>query len=108
MIGYRIGMMYRPSSRSMSEWQMPTERAATSTSSSPISGTGSSATLGRPCCVNCSAFIAMSFPVARSAARVDEHLHLIAGRRQERLEALRDDIRQRDLRGHDLLDGELA
>ena len=40
----------------MSEWQTPTERAATSTSSSPISGMSSSATRATPSSWYCSAF----------------------------------------------------
>src|ERR1041384_3154878 len=46
----------------------------------------------------------MSFLRCGSTARVDEHLDLVAGRRQQGHEALLDDVVDRDLRTHDLLD----
>ena len=51
----------------MSEWQTPTDRAATSTSSSAISGTGSSSTSGAPRPANRSAFMCFSFWVISCA-----------------------------------------
>src|SRR6185503_3678189 len=94
-------MMYRPSYSSKSEWQIPTFRERTSTSSGAISGTSMSRTAARCGCSNTSAFI------SSHSSLVDQHLDLVGFARCE----LRKDVgrviepgRPRD----DSLDGQVA
>src|SRR5215813_7726683 len=64
-------MMYRPSYSSKSEWQMPTFRERTSTSSAAMVGTSRSRTSAR-----CGSSKTRAFMAARSSL-IDEHLDLV-------------------------------
>src|SRR3954469_5631139 len=87
----------------MSEWHTPTDLAATSTSSSVISGTGSSSTLATPWSMYCSAFTRPTSLLFASAG-LDQDLDLVTRRVEERLEAGLHDVIHPDLGGDDLLD----
>src|SRR6185295_18168998 len=94
-------MMYRPSYSSKSEWQIPTLRERTSTSSAAIAGTSMSRTAACCGCSNTSAFI------SSHSSLVDQHLDLVGFARRE----LRKDIRrviERDCPRDDSLDRQVA
>src|SRR5262245_19437646 len=77
----------------------------TSTSSGPIAGVGKSLTCSSPGLLMTNAFMSDLLhkgSTARGSRHLDKDLHLIAGRVEQGLEALVDDIVGVDLRGHDL------
>src|SRR6478609_6472005 len=86
---------------------MPTARIRTRTSSGVMAGLGKSLTRSSPGLLITNAFVSdllFNGSAARASRHLNEHLHLVAGGVEQRLEALVDDIVGRDLRRYHLVD----